>query len=68
MNIGDLVKVKDIFTSHGLYELEEGRVAMILDGPNEVGKIKLLLSNGDVVWRHSAEVEYLPRTGGYLKE
>lgn len=67
MKTGDLVKVKNIFTSHGLYELEEGKVAMIIEGPNEVGKIKLLLSSGDIVWRHSAEVEYLPRNRDYLK-
>jgi len=68
MKVGDLVRVKDIFTAHGLYEAEESKVAMIISGPNEVGKVKLLLSSGQIVWRHTAEVEYMPRPRTYLKE
>ena len=61
MNVGDLVKISMRFTSHGTYEEEANKVAMIIEGPNEVGKIKLLLSTGEVTWRHCGEVEYLPR-------
>lgn len=68
MNVGDLVKIRLKFTGHGFYEEEDTqKVAMIIEGPNEVGKIKLLLSSGDVIWRHSAEVEYFPRKG-YLAQ
>ena len=68
MNVGDLVRVKETFTAHGAYEFDDARVAMIIEGPNEVGKIKLLLSNGKVVWRHAGEVEYLPKERRYFKE
>ena len=66
MKIGDLIRVKDIFTSHGIYEGENYKIGMILEGPNEVGKIRILFSSGDKKWLHSAEVEYIPK-GGYLK-
>ena len=68
MNIGDLVRIRTTFTAHGTYESDDDRMAMIIEGPNEVGKIKLLLSNGEVVWRHTAEVDYLPRKRNYLKQ
>ena len=68
MKVGDLVKIRDIFTAHGLYESEESKIAMIIEGPNEVGKIKLLLPSGEIVWRHSAEVEYLPKQRQYFKQ
>ena len=67
MKIGDLVKIRNTFTAHGSYESEESKIAMIIDGPNEVSKIKLLLATGDIVWRHTGEVEYMPREKNYLK-
>ena len=68
MKIGDLVRVKDTYTSHGIYEGEKYRIAMIVEGPNEVGKVRLLMSDGSSLWHHSSEVEYLPKREGYLKE
>ena len=73
MKIGDLVKIKEKFTAHGSYMFVGGdyiaeHIAMIIEGPNEVGKIKLLLSTGETTWKHAAEVEYLPKGKGYLKE
>lgn len=68
MKVGDLVKVKDLFTPHGIYEGEDYKIAMIVEGPNEVGNIKILLSSGEITWVHSAEVEYLPKNRIYLKE
>tara|TARA_Y100001938_G_C8075034_1_gene425501 strand:+ start:105 stop:311 length:207 start_codon:yes stop_codon:yes gene_type:complete len=68
MKVGDLVKIKDIFTAHGLYESEESKIAMIIEGPNEVSKIKLLLSNGNIVWCHTGEVEYMPKDRRYFQE
>jgi len=67
MKIGDLVKIKDMFTSHGIYEGEEYKIAMIIEGPNEVGKIKILLASGETTWIHSAEAEFLPKERRYLK-
>ena len=69
MQIGDLVRIVEIFTSHGAYRTPSpGRIAMIIESPNEVGKIKLLLSNGTITWRHTTEVEYLPKLRkDYLK-
>ena len=68
MNIGDLVKIKDFFTSHGIYEGDKYKVGMIIDGPNEVGKVRVLLSTGERIWLYSAEVEYVSKNRRYLKE
>lgn len=68
MKAGDLVRVKIKLTAHGLYEEENAKIAMIIEGPNEVGKVKLLFSDGSANWRHSAEVEYMPKGGNYLKQ
>ena len=69
VQVGDLVKIVETFTSHGAYKSPSpGRIAMIIEGPNEVGKVKLLLSNGNTTWRHTTEVEYVPKTAmEYLK-
>ncbi len=67
MTVGDLIRVKDIFTSHGIYEGENYKIGMIIEGPNEVGKVRILFSSGERKWLHSAEVEYVPRRS-YLKE
>jgi hypothetical protein len=60
MKIGDLIRIKDIFTSHGIYEGEDYKIGMIVEGPNEVGKIRILFSSGERRWLHSGEVEYVP--------
>ena len=67
MKVGDLIKIKDIFTSHGIYEREHA-IGMIIAGPNEVGKVRVLLSCGKRLWLHAGEVEYMPRERKYLKE
>ena len=68
MKVGDLIRIKDLFTSHGIYEGEKYQMAMIIEGPNEVAKIRVLLSTGERLWIHCAEVEYFPQHGRYLKE
>lgn len=67
MKVGDLVRLMTSFTAHGSYEPDVIRVAMIIEGPNDAGKVKLLLPTGDVTWRHSTELEYIPRERSYLK-
>ena len=68
MQVGDLVRIKHCFTGHGAYEEDPDYVAIIIFGPNEVGKIRLLMPNGELAWRHTEEVEYLPRSRQYLKQ
>ena len=68
MKVGDLIRIKDIFTSHGIYEGPEYAIGMIIAGPNEVGKIRVLLSSGRRIWLHAGEVEYVPKERRYLKE
>lgn len=68
MKIGDLVTIKDIFTSHGICEGENYKIGMIIEGPNEVGKIRILLSSGRRLWLHAGEVDYVPKERRYLKE
>ena len=67
MKVGDLVRITVKVTTTGLHE-EETKIAMIVEGPNEVGKVRLLLSDASSIWRHSTEVEYLPKEGVYLKK
>jgi hypothetical protein len=68
MNIGDLVKLKRMITSHGSYDLPEEKIAMIVETQNDAGKIRVLLSSGQKMWIHPAEVEYFPKDRRYLKE
>ena len=68
MKVGDLVTIKNLFTAHGVYELPEEKIAMIVEGPNEVGKIRVLLSDGQKMWIHSAETNLLKKERRYLKE
>ena len=68
VKIGDLVNISIKFTGHGTYEDDEPKIEMIVEGPNEVGKIKLLLSDGSTSWRHSSEVDCMPRVKEYLKQ
>ena len=56
-----------MFTAHGIYEGEE-KIGMIIEGPNEVGKVRVLFSNGQRSWLHSGDIEYMPKQGRYLKE
>lgn len=68
MKVGDLVRVSIVYTGHGAYAMKNSKIAMIIEGPNEVGNINLLFSDGSASWRHCSEVEYLPKDKGYLKE
>jgi hypothetical protein len=69
MKIGDLVRITyDTEYERNRYAEGEKKIAMIIEGPNEVGKIKVLLSNGVAFWKHCSEVEYMPKDTGYLKE
>jgi len=69
MNVGDLVRITYTATlEKNRYGTGESKIAMIIEGPNEAGKIKLLMSNGKSLWKHTSEVEYMPKDTGYLKE
>ena len=68
MKVGDLVKMKRVHTGHGSYELGSDAVALIVEGPNEVGKIKVLFTDGWIIWLHSSEIEYVPKERIYLRE
>jgi len=68
MTVGDLVRVKDVFTGHGTYEVDKNLVGMIVQGPNEVGKIKVLFTDGWITWLHTNEIELMPKERSYLKE
>ena len=44
MNIGDLVKITYTATlDKSRYSTEENKIAMIIEGPNEAGKIKVAI-------------------------
>jgi hypothetical protein len=69
MKVGDLVKITyDTKYERNKYSEDENKIAMIIEGPNEVGKIKVLLSSGVTFWKHTSEVAYMPRNLSYLKE
>jgi len=69
MKVGDLVQIVYVTSiERAKYLGDESKIAMIVEGPNEVGKIRVLLSNGKTLWKHTSEVEYMPRNLNYLKE
>ena len=68
MKVGDLVRI--VYTTkseRSRHEGDDNKIAMIIEGPNEAGKIKVLLSNGMAFWKHTSEVEYMPKESRYLK-
>ena len=69
MKVGDLVKITyDTEYERSRYAEDEKKIAMIIEGPNEVGKIKILLSSGLAFWKHVSEVEYMPKDRRYLHD
>ena len=68
MKVGDLVRITYAATlERSRLSKDESKIAMIIEGPNEAGKIKVLLSNGMAFWKHTSEVEYMPKESRYLK-
>lgn len=68
MMVGDLVRVKDVYTAHGSYELDEELIGMIVEAPNEAGKIKVIFTDGWLTWLHTSEIELMPKERTYLRE
>ena len=70
MKVGDLVKYSDSYTTVDYTPIPTERIAMIVEGPNEVGNIRILLSNGKSTWVHCSDVSYLPKEiiRSYLKK
>jgi len=69
MKVGDLVRLIDIFTTVDFVNMPNEKIVMIIEGPNEVGNIKVLLPNAKTKWVHCSDVEYYTRnTRSYLKE
>ena len=68
MKVGDLVKIDNLFASCDPYESLEDKIGMIVVGPNEVGKVRILMSSGQKMWLHCNEIELLPKSVRYLKE
>lgn len=70
MKVGDLVRITYITETEKQRSLTSAdtKIAMIIEGPNEAGKIKVLLSNGMAFWKHCSEVKYMPKDSGYLKQ
>lgn len=69
MKVGDLVRITyDTEYERSKYAEGDSKIAMIIEGPNEAGKIKILLSNGMALWKHTSEVEYMPKGRRYLHD
>ena len=69
MKVGDLVRLIDTFTTVDFVNTPNEKIVMIIEGPNEVGNIKVLLPNAKTKWVHCSDVEYYTRnTRSYLKE
>ena len=68
MRVGDLVKYIESYTTVDLYASPKERIAMIVEGPNEVGNVRILLPNGKSAWVHCSDVSYMPKERSYLKE
>lgn len=70
MKVGDLVKYSGSYMTVDYSFMPSERIAMIVEGPNEVGNIRILLSNGNSTWVHCSDVSYFPKekSRNYLKE
>ena len=69
MKVGDLVRLIDTFTTVDFVKVPNEKIVMIIEGPNEVGNVKVLLPNAKTKWVHCSDVEYYTRnTRSYLKE
>ena len=69
MKVGDFVRLIYIFTTVDFVNMPNEKIVMIIEGPNEVGNIKVLLPNAKTKWVHCSDVEYYTRnTRRYLKE
>jgi len=69
MKVGDLVKVIYLTPDEKQKNPDgHGKIAMVVEGPNEVGKVRVILPNGKSLWKHCSEVEYMPKDSGYLKK
>ena len=70
MKVGDLVKYTESYMTVDLCPMPRERIAMIVEGPNEVGNVRILLSNGHATWVHCSDVSYLSKktARNYLKE
>ncbi len=69
MKVGDLVRLVDTFITVDFVNVPETKIVMIIEGPNEVGNIKVLLPSAKTRWVHCSDVEYFRKnTRSYLKE
>ena len=69
MKVGDLVRLVDTFVTVDFINVPETKIVMIIEGPNEVGNIKVLLPSAKTRWVHCSDVEYFRKNHrGYLKE
>lgn len=70
MKVGDLVKYSESYMTVDFCPQPREKIAMIVEGPNEVGNIRILLSNGKSTWVHCSDVSYFPKDTirSYLKE
>lgn len=68
MKIGDIVRFSDIFVTTDMCQVPDIKVVMIIDGPNEVGNIKVLLPTGETQWIHCSDVEYMQKGKMYLRD
>ena len=68
MKVGDIVRLTEQFITVDHCYVGEYKTVMIVEGPNEVGNIRVLLPNASTRWVHCSDVEYLTQTRRYLKE
>ena len=61
MKVGDLVRLIDTFTTVDFVNVPNEKIVMIIEGPNEVGNVKVLLPNAKTKWVHCSDVEYYTR-------
>lgn len=68
MKIGDIVRFSDVFVTTDMCQVPDTKVVMIIEGPNEVGNIKVLLPTGEAKWVHCSDVEYSTSDKRYLHD
>ena len=68
MKVGDIVRLTEQFITVDHCYVGDYKTVMIVEGPNEVGNIRVLLPDASTRWVHCSDVEYFIHTRRYLKE
>ena len=68
MRVGDIVELTEEFVTVDFCHFGDSKVVMIIEAPNEVGNIRVLLPSGSIRWVHCSDISYPVKRRSYLKQ